>query len=105
MASLKALSSTISQESDRLAAYIDEHKLPNPSFDVDGPESFPVPAEDVELQKSRMTLFKAAQDLASLALGPVETLRWQAWNVHRPAFTTIPFYSVPTLAPFHCITN
>ena len=81
MASLKALASTITQESDRLASYIQKHDLPNPSFDVDGPPTFPVPADDVKLQKSRMMLFKASQDLASLALGPVETLRWQAWNV------------------------
>ena len=81
MASLNALASTIAIESKRLAAYIDEHGLPNPSFDVNGPPTFPVPLEDVELQKSRMTLMRAAQDLATLALGPVESLRWQAWNV------------------------
>lgn len=81
MASLTALASTITKESERLAAYIDKNNLPNPSFDVNGPPAFPVPLEDEELQTSRMTLMRAAQDLATLALGPVESLRWQAWNV------------------------
>lgn len=98
MASLNALASTITKESNRLAAYIDEHHLPNPSFDVNGPPIFPVPLEDEDLQKSRMTLIRAAQDLATLALGPAESLRWQAWNVcGRPS--PMVFLLTPYLAP------
>ncbi|MCJ1277463.1 hypothetical protein MMC21_005276 [Puttea exsequens] len=80
MASLLALSSTISTETKKLAAYIQQNNLPDPSFAADGPPIFPTPVENAELQASRMELMKAAQDLAALALGPVETLRWQAWN-------------------------
>ncbi|MCJ1252099.1 hypothetical protein MMC30_009337 [Trapelia coarctata] len=80
MASLIALSSTISTEAERLATYITTQNLPNPSFAVDGPPTFPVPLDNEELQASRMRLLTAAQDLAVLALGPVESLRWQAWN-------------------------
>ena len=98
MASLNALASTISAESSRLAAYIEEHHLPNPSFDVDGPPTFPVPLEDKELQRSRMILLRAAQDLATLALGPAETLRWKAWNVSGPLFAhpLVPTTPLPT---------
>ena len=84
MASLRALASTINKETDRLASYIDSNQLPNPSYHVDGPPTLAIPAEDVELQKSRMDLMRAAQDMATLALGPVESLRWQAWNVRSP---------------------
>lgn len=52
MASLAALTSTITKESSRLAAYIDQIRLPNPSFDVNGPPIFSVPLEDEDLQKS-----------------------------------------------------
>jgi len=81
MASLIALSLTISTEAERLATYITTHSLPNPSFAADGPPTFPVPLDNDELQASRMRLLTAAQNLAALALGPVESLRWQAWNV------------------------
>ena len=81
MASLIALSSAISTEAERLAAYITTNNLQNPSFAADGPPTFPVPLDNNELQASRIRLLTAAQDLAVLALGPVESLRWQAWNV------------------------
>lgn len=81
MASLLSLASTISTEADRLASYLKTHNLPNPSFAFDGPPTFPVPLENEEMQASRMKMLTAAQDLAVLTLGPVESLRWQAWNV------------------------
>lgn len=89
MASLTALASTISTETEKLAKYIKENDLPDPSFAVDGPASFPVPVENTELQSSRMALMRAAEDLSTLALGPVESLRWQAWNVRSPSLLLV----------------
>lgn len=81
MASLHALSSTISSETNKIVDYIEKNGLTDPSFAVGGPASLPIPLEDVQLQASRMALIKAAEDLSILALGPVESLRWKAWNV------------------------
>lgn len=81
MTSLTRLAATISEASALLSAYIVKNNLPNPSFEVGAPPELPIPVEDHELQASRLRLLQAAQDLASLALGPVEDLRWKAWNV------------------------
>ncbi|KAL6154162.1 hypothetical protein ACJQWK_01541 [Exserohilum turcicum] len=80
MTSLTRLAATISEASALLSAYIVKNNLPNPSFEVGAPPELPIPVEDHELQASRLRLLQAAQDLASLALGPVEDLRWKAWN-------------------------
>ena len=84
MATLKALASSITAEAERLGNYIQKADLPDPSFAADGPTHFPIPADDAELQASRLRLLKAAEDMTALALGPVDTLRWQAWNVQYP---------------------
>jgi hypothetical protein len=83
MTSLTSLAATISAESWKLTDYIVRNNLPNPSFDVGAPPELPIPIEDKELQESRLKLLRAAQDLAALALGPVEDLRWKAWNVSK----------------------
>ncbi|KAF2742529.1 O-methyltransferase [Sporormia fimetaria CBS 119925] len=80
MTSLTSLAATISQESWKLTDYIVRNNLPSPSFDLGAPAELPIPVEDQELQASRLKLLRAAQDIAALALGPVEDLRWKAWN-------------------------
>lgn len=81
MASLVALAATITKESQNLAKAIKSNGLPEPGFGIDAPGSFPTSVDDKALQASRMTLIDAAHDLAILAEGPVENMRWQAWNV------------------------
>jgi hypothetical protein len=81
MTSLTHLATIITEESSRLSDYIIANNLPTPSFEVGAPPELPIPVENKELQESRLKLLRAAQDLASLALGPVEDLRWKAWNV------------------------
>ncbi|KAL8720152.1 MAG: hypothetical protein Q9225_002940 [Loekoesia sp. 1 TL-2023] len=81
MASLCELAARISTETKKIADFIQENELPDPSFALGGPASLPIPVENAELQASRMALVKAAEDLSILAFGPVESLRWKAWNL------------------------
>lgn len=69
------LASTVAEQAGRLVAYIEENNLPNPSFDADGPASLPIPHAS-ELRAAQQALYSSAQDLAILAIGPVEYLRW-----------------------------
>lgn len=80
MSSLIDLAQTIAAEAKRLADYIEENNLPNPSFAADGPAFLPIPSNNHQLKASQGRLHAAAQDLAALAFGPVEHLKWQAWS-------------------------
>ena len=81
MAALRALAIKILVETENLANFIDESGQKEPSFDVNGPPTLTIPVENGKVQESRMSLMRAAEDLSTLALGPAERLRWQAWNV------------------------
>lgn len=83
MSNLTALASTVTEQASRLAKYLEENNLPNPSFAADGPPSLPIPPWS-ELRAAQQALYSAAQDLAILAIGPVEYLRWQAAHVGNP---------------------
>ncbi|OGM47206.1 hypothetical protein ABOM_003990 [Aspergillus bombycis] len=71
---------TISKESERISNHCRTENLPEPSFDATFPPNSQIPEESEELTAARRNLFQAAADLAILALGPSEHLRWQAWN-------------------------
>ena len=80
MSALTELAAVASAEAQKLTSYLTANNLPLPGFEVGAPGELPIPAEDEDLQASRMKLLRAAQDLQALALGPVEDLRWKAWN-------------------------
>jgi hypothetical protein len=82
MSNLRKLASVVTREVTRLADYIEKNGLPEPSFAADGPALLPIdPSSD--LRDAQQALYSAAQDLAILAIGPVEYLRWQAAHVRR----------------------
>ena len=79
MSRMVQLSEKIRSETEKLDAYITATGLPQPSFDVDGPEDFPkLPRE---LEKARQEVIFATEELRTLALGPRQSVRWSVWNV------------------------
>ncbi|KAF9629166.1 putative o- protein [Lasiodiplodia theobromae] len=66
MSSLIDLAQTIAVEAKRLADYIEEINLPNPSFAADGPAFLPIPSDNQQLKASQGRLHAAAQDITAL---------------------------------------
>ena len=87
MSRMVQLSEKIRTETEKLDAYITATGLPQPSFDVDGPEDFPKLPQ--ELQKARQEVIFATEELRTLALGPRQSVRWGVWNV-RSSRTSLP---------------
>ncbi|EOD44518.1 putative o- protein [Neofusicoccum parvum UCRNP2] len=80
MSPLTDLALTIVVEAKRLADYLDENNLPQPSFGIEGPPRLPLPTHDLEIRTSQGRLYESLQKLSALTLGPVEHLRWQAMD-------------------------
>ncbi|KAK0749352.1 S-adenosyl-L-methionine-dependent methyltransferase [Schizothecium vesticola] len=73
-----ALAQTITEETKKLEAYLRANNLPLPSFDVDSPADYPkLPAD---IAKSRNAIIVATKELALLAHGPRESVRWAVWE-------------------------
>ncbi|KAK3336401.1 S-adenosyl-L-methionine-dependent methyltransferase [Cercophora scortea] len=73
-----ALAQKIAKQTEKIEAYMKEHNLPMPSFDVDAPADFPkLPAD---IQNSRQEIIAATRQLAMLVHGPRESLRWGIWS-------------------------
>jgi hypothetical protein len=64
---LNGLAAAITQAASAISSYIEEHKLPAPSFAENGPEKYP---RAPEVQFARLQLLDAATDLLHLAMGP-----------------------------------
>ena len=73
------LAAIITRETEKLDRYIKETGSPEPSFDVDGPLTFPKLPD--ELKKAREEVARATKELGDLIAGPRESLRWMAWDV------------------------
>jgi hypothetical protein len=73
------LAQIISRETEKLDNYIKANGLPEPSFDVDAPSSFPKVSG--ELNHSREEVMRATKELGELVAGPSESVRWMAWDV------------------------
>ncbi|KAM7191003.1 O-methyltransferase [Rhypophila sp. PSN 637] len=72
------LAQKIATETAKIEAYMKDKKLPMPSFDVDAPADFPqLPPE---ILKSRYEVLFASRELALLAQGPRESVRWMVWQ-------------------------
>ncbi|GME34191.1 O- protein [Neofusicoccum parvum] len=80
MSPLTDLALTIVVEAKRLADFLDENNLPQPSFGIEGPPRLPLPIHDLEIRTSQGRLYESLQKLSALTLGPVEHLRWQAMD-------------------------
>lgn len=72
------LAEKIAKETAKIEAYMKENKLPMPSFDVDAPADFPQLPPDI--LKSRHEVLFASRELALLAQGPRESIRWGVWQ-------------------------
>ncbi|KAK0703452.1 S-adenosyl-L-methionine-dependent methyltransferase [Lasiosphaeria miniovina] len=75
---LVALAKKITREAEKLEAYMRENNLPMPSFDVDALADFPKLPEHVA--QSRREIIYSTKELAQLAHGPRESLRWGVWE-------------------------
>jgi 6-hydroxytryprostatin B O-methyltransferase len=64
-----------------ISDHFDDHDLPQPSFDLDGPEDYPYELPD-EIHDARAKLRGATSTMASLAAGPKGSLMWMCWNYH-----------------------
>ena len=75
-----ALARQITQATEKLETYMKANNLPMPSYDVDAPADFPSLPEDI--QQSRQDIIIATKELAMLAHGPRESVRWGIWEVN-----------------------
>ncbi|KAK5660695.1 hypothetical protein OQA88_12059 [Cercophora sp. LCS_1] len=93
-----ALAKKITQETEKLEAYLKENNLPTPSFDVDAPADFPkLPAD---ILQSRQEIIFATKELGILAHGPREALRWGVWEfLDVLALQVINHYGIAKLFP------
>ncbi|KAK3939455.1 O-methyltransferase [Diplogelasinospora grovesii] len=73
-----ALAKKITNDTEKLEAYMKEHNLAMPSFDVDSPGDFPKLPEDIK--QCREEIKFATKELGLLAQGPRESLRWGTWD-------------------------
>jgi hypothetical protein len=80
---LISLSQTITRETAIVDQYLKTHGGPFPSFEADGPASFPKLPENV--LKARLEVLRATNELKDLVTGPSEIIRWMAWDVSEGA--------------------
>jgi hypothetical protein len=75
------LSEEILSNARTLSDYYTAHSLPQPSFDLDGPEDYSNDLPD-EIREVRAKLRSATADMQILAAGPKENIMWMAWGYH-----------------------
>ncbi|KAK0718885.1 S-adenosyl-L-methionine-dependent methyltransferase [Apiosordaria backusii] len=93
-----ALAQKITKETEKLEAYMKEHDLPMPSFDVDAPADFPKLPD--EIAQSRKAIISATKELGLLAHGPRESVRWGIWEfLDTLALAAINHYGIAKLVP------
>ena len=66
------LTETIASNTTIVNEYLEANKLPQPSFDEDGPVNFQL---SPEVEKARLAALDASTQLSDLLRGPVECLR------------------------------
>ncbi|KAF1952598.1 S-adenosyl-L-methionine-dependent methyltransferase [Byssothecium circinans] len=80
--SLLVLSEVIAKNASIVSHYLEAHKLPQPSFNSDGP-SIVVPGDAAqEIRQAQQDLISAALKLSQLAIGPSEFLPQLATGFH-----------------------
>jgi hypothetical protein len=78
---LVALAEEILSNARKLSRFYAAHSLPQPSFDLDGPEDYSNDLPD-EIQEVRAKLRGATADMQILAAGPKESIMWMTWGYH-----------------------
>lgn len=78
---LVTLSEEILSNARILSEFNATHSLPQPSFDLNGPEDY---SNDLphEIHQVRAKLRGALADMQILAAGPKENIMWMAWGYH-----------------------
>ncbi|PCH05686.1 O-methyltransferase, family 2 [Penicillium occitanis (nom. inval.)] len=74
------LAAQISNAAKAIADFMASNGHPQPSFDVDAPQSFPSAPKDI--LDARQQLLDASQTIRELLLGPAEYLRWFSCGHH-----------------------
>ena len=90
--SLDGLTQIISESSKTISDCIKEQSLPELSFDVGGPDKFPVPPSFQKVQLARLKLIEATRLLEVLALGPGDAMRAMAARVSSSKFSRATFH-------------
>lgn len=72
---LVQLAESILKNAKVLEAYFDEHNLPRPSFEPDGPADFGITQDHLHVEKARVDVIEATQELSDLLQGPTHFLR------------------------------
>jgi hypothetical protein len=86
---MKELAECIDSQVNTITKFLDLQSLPHPSFKPGAPSALP---EDGQVQKARIALIEAANDLILLAQGPGEYIRNEAFVVGIVP-TTFPVYA------------
>ncbi|KAK4230953.1 hypothetical protein QBC38DRAFT_467405 [Podospora fimiseda] len=92
------LAKKITQDTEKLEAYMKDNNLPMPSFDVDSPAGFPKLPN--EINQSRKNIINATKELGLLAHGPRESVRWAIWEfLDVLALQAVNHYGIAKLFP------
>jgi hypothetical protein len=84
--SLESLAASITANVRTVTEYLNDNKLPQPSFSADGPQEIETQAK---AEVARIALIEAANALAHLASGPAEFLRHEVMLVGLPSATRV----------------
>ncbi|TPX08611.1 uncharacterized protein E0L32_009950 [Thyridium curvatum] len=80
--SLVQLAESILAQTKKLDEYLASHKLPQPSFDANGPTTFPASPEEADINAVRHKLIDATKELRDLVTYPSDTLKWMIMTDH-----------------------
>lgn len=78
---LVTLAEEILSNARTLSDFYTSRSLPQPSFDLDGPEDYHNDLPD-DIVGVRSKLREATADMQALAAGPKENIMWMAWSYH-----------------------
>lgn len=82
------LANEIRRNTGLLADYFTAKDLPFPSLDASAALSVPIPEDELELQKARVSAIEACEELRALLMGPRELLAVNVYSPHRACFLT-----------------
>ncbi|KAH8886740.1 S-adenosyl-L-methionine-dependent methyltransferase [Thozetella sp. PMI_491] len=90
----------LADNAQKLEACMEEHGHPPLTFDVSGAADFPQQPE--EMRRYRGEIISTARELAQLACGPKESLRWGIWEfLDNLALFVINKYEIANLFPYN----
>lgn len=89
LSTLTALAARIAKSAETIESFLEANKLPAPSFEADGPKTFPVTDGNPEIMAARDELIDCTQELRDLVVGPTDTIKWRSMVVRVPASSRI----------------